>query len=141
VWRLLARGGLYWLLDGSPRVISPPPLGPGAAAERAFPARDPFRPSPVPMAADWVLLPQALDPTRWRASYESPAAYAAATGELCIPRAALVGCTPGWQYARLRRWPAVRLEYRDAPDTLAVAYLAFAREGQLVWAVRRLLAA
>lgn len=140
VWRLLARGGLYWLPDGSPRVVSPPPLGHGAAAERAFPARDPFRPSPVPIAAEWLLVPQALDPARWRASYESPAAYAAATGELCIPRAALFGCTPGWQYAHLRRWPAVRLEYRDAPDAVAVAYLAFAREGQLAWALRRLLA-
>jgi len=137
-WRLLVRSRLRFGRDGALELASPPPLGSGPAVARAFPTRDPYRPAPAGPVADWTLIPQALDATRWRGSYASAAAYTATVGMLRVPRGAITACTPGWQYARLRRWPALRLEYRETSDLLAVAYLAFASEAQQVWAAQQL---
>ena len=143
-WRLLARSSLSLDAAGALHLVCPPPLlGPADSVAHAFPERGP------PLSRDlgareplrypeWVYQPQALGGEVSRGLYRSAADYAAEVGALTIVRADLDEVTVGWQYARLRRWPAVRLLHHHADGTLEAAYLAFAHEGQLAWLLARL---
>jgi len=143
-WRLLARASLAFGADGSLVMISPPPLLAGPeTARQAFPSRG--RPTAAQLRAglctphpEWVYQPEALTGGS-RLTYQSAEDYAAAQARLAIPRATLADLAVGWQYAGLRRWPALRLLYYAAEGSLASAYLAFAAPAHCAWARERLL--
>jgi hypothetical protein len=144
-WRLLARASLTFAADGSLHATAPPPLlGGPEAAEMAFPARG--RPTAAQLRAgertrhpEWVYQPQALVGSTSRRTYDSPTDYAAAVGQLDVPRAALADLTTGWQYGAGSRWPALRLLYREADGRLTSAYLALGDVDQSAWALDRLM--
>src|SRR4051812_39253234 len=144
-WRLLARASLTFAADGSPHATAPPPLlGGPEAAQMAFPARG--RPTAAQLRAgertrhpEWVYQPQALVGSPSRRTYDSPADYAAAVGQLEVPRSALADLATGWQYGGGSRWPALRLLYYGLDGRLSSAYLALGEVDQCVWALDRLM--
>src|SRR2546421_6576530 len=73
---------------------------------------------------EWVYQPQALVGSTSRRTYDSPADYAAAVGQLDVPRAALADLATGWQYGGGSRWPALRLLYHQGDGRLTHAPLA-----------------
>jgi hypothetical protein len=144
-WRLLARASLTFAADGSFQATAPPPLlGGPAAAQLAFPTRG--RPTAAQLRAgertrhpEWVYQPEALVGSTSRRMYESPADYAAAVGQLDVPRAALADLATGWQYGGGSRWPALRLLYYGPDGRLSSAYLALGDVDHCVWAQDRLM--
>ena len=140
-WRLLARSSVTVKPDGSLALVSPPPiLASMEDARLAFPSRGQptaaqLRDGEYPRHPEWAYQPQALVGGPSRLVYHSAAEYAESVGKVDIPRAALIDVTPGWQYAGLGRWPAIRVQYRAAEGALTAAYLAFPDRGHRAWAL------
>jgi hypothetical protein len=142
-WRLLARASLDFDAAGGLWLASPPPLRAGPdEARQAFPTR--AQPTAEQLRAgertpypEWVYQPETLVGAS-RLVYHSAADYERAVARLGLARDALVDVRPGWQYAGLQRWPAVRLSYYGADGALAAAYLAFPDAGQRAWALASL---
>jgi hypothetical protein len=140
-WRLLARSSFALAPDGSLVLISPPALRASPAEVRqAFPSRG--QPTAAQLQAgerarypEWVYQPEALVGGPSRLVYQSAADYERAVARLAVAREALVDVEPGWQYAGLRRWPAIRVAYRGADGALVTAYVAFAEPAQRAWAL------
>ena len=137
-WRLLARSSLAIGEDGALVVTSPPPLQAGPAEVRqAFPTR--AQPSAAQLQAgertpypEWVYQPETLVGAS-RLVYQSADDYERAVARLVLVPGALVDLRPGWQYAGLQHWPALRLTYHGADGALTAAYLAFAAASQRAW--------
>jgi hypothetical protein len=143
-WRLLARSSIAFGSDGTLLLVSPPPLRAGPEETRqAFPTRG--QPTAAQLRAgertpypEWVYQPETLVGAS-RLVYQSAADYARAVARLAIGPGALVAVQPGWQYAGLQRWPAIRLSYHGADGALSAAYLAFSDASQRAWALAALL--
>jgi hypothetical protein len=142
-WRLLARSSLSFGADGTLVAVSPPPLRAGPEETRqAFPTR--AQPSAAQLRAgertpypEWVYQPETLVGAS-RLVYHTAADYARAVAQLAVAPGALGDVQPGWQYAGLQRWPALRLTYHGADGALTAAYLAFADASQRAWALAAL---
>jgi hypothetical protein len=139
-WRLLARASLAFDPDGTLRLTSPPPLRAAPDAVRqAFPTRaqptaEQLRAGERTSYPEYVYQPETLVGAS-RLVYQSAADYERAVARLTLPRAALADIQPGWQYAGLRRWPALHLTYYAADGALTAAYLAFPDASQRAWAL------
>ncbi len=143
-WRLLARASLAIGPDGSLLATSPPPLlGGPDSIRQAFPTRG--QPTAAQLRAgvrtqhpEWVYQPEALGGGS-RLTYRSAEDYTAAVAHLSVPRAALIDLAVGWQYAGLRRRPALRLLYYAGDGSVASAYLALAEPTYCAWVHERLM--
>lgn len=125
-WRLLAPGTLHVSRWGGVEAVVPSfRPNPRATPLTPFGVRtlDWYRPFGVRLTP-WGVDPRALRGWR-RRLVRPPEPVVERTTRLAIPAYAQRTAMPGWQYAALRRYPAIRVAYTGEDGRVQYAYLAF----------------